>query len=74
MMQKTAITQVKEEEKKRFGEGMWRFGEVSKEEELEKCGDIKNGFSNDQVELFGCCYATDGLWEFCCTMISVALA
>lgn len=45
-----------------------------KKEEIEKRRDIKNGFSCCEVELLGCCHATDGLWEFCCTMMTVALA
>ena len=24
-------------------------------------------------ELIGCCHATDGLWEFCCAMMTVGL-
>lgn len=55
--------------------GEWKWEKKKKkEEEIEKWRDIKNSFSCCEVELLGCCHATDGLWEFCCTMMTVALA
>lgn len=42
--------------------------------ESERWTDIKNSFSCCEVEPLGCCHATDGLWEFCGTMMTVALA
>lgn len=43
-----------------------------KKEEMDKWRDIKNSFSRCEVELLGCCHATDGLRELCCTMMTVA--
>lgn len=59
---------------KRMRGGEMKMEKKKKNQEIENRRDIKNSFSFCEVELLGRCHATDGLWEFCCTMMTVALA